>query len=178
VTGEAPRPLYTGKLSDALRRFALGEADPFEEPVAPADRHDEEAARFLGEMLEVLRARGGAAAARDREGSLLVVCDPPGGPLTVRARETEIVGAFRAPRPIAALGEDGLRDAVREVLRLESDMPGEGLALDYAKYDRHAVYATYSVTPVGGLGQAVKRIVAWCDGSLVLIQLRRRKERS
>jgi hypothetical protein len=125
-------------------------------------------------MLEILRGRGAAEAARDREGAPVIVVDAPDRPLLVRARAAEVAAAFRSPRPIAALGEEGLRAALREALRLETDLAGEGLTPGFVKHDRGVVYATYEVTPTGGIGERVKKIRAWCDGTLLLIEMKRR----
>lgn len=175
---------FFGKIPDALRRFARGEDDPAAPLDDRADPADPELRAFLDAMSAVLRLSGAPEAGRDRAGALaLAGRDAGGSPFRCTRRgpprpADEIALALASPRPVAALGEEGLRAALRRVLRLETDAPGEGLRLDDARFEREVVYAVYSLSPQGPLGRAYRRAAAWCDGDLLLVALRPRADRA
>ncbi len=178
----APRPVVVGKLPKPLRRIARGEADPAPDPAERLDRDDPEARAFLDEMSRLVRldGEGGAADAevlRDAGGALALEFAAPGGICErspVRAGLDAVVVRLAVPRPMAPLGEEGLRDALRGLLRLDAGPLGDGLLLGDLEFDRAVVYAEYRPSPATSLGHAVRKIIVWTDGNLLLAALKRR----
>jgi hypothetical protein len=82
--------------------------------------------------------------------------------------------SFRSPRLLAAQGEDGIRGALGEAVRLSRELRGDGLVLEDARFEGRVVYAVYTPSPAGPLGRAARRVVAWSDGELLLVALKAR----
>jgi hypothetical protein len=164
---------FFGKIPEPLRRFARGQ----DQVEAPLDRAspDEADARALLEDAELLFRLEAPEPGRDPDGEMALLARTSAGD-PVRATIANVAVFFGAPRFLAAQGEPGLRAAVREVLRLAADERGENLSLEDSRFEREVVYAIYRPTPIGPLGRAVGRIVAWSDGKHLLIALRPRDE--